>query len=112
LWCVINGDPGRIVSVLRRLESDVAAPRSLSELARAAGLSPYHFLRVFKSVTGITPHQWRLRARLRKAAQMLLTTRTPVTVIALDAGFEDLSNFIRTFRAAFGVSPREYRARS
>ena len=105
-----NGDPGRIAPVLRRLESDFEAPHSLSELARSAGLSPYHFLRIFRRVTGITPHQWLLRARLRKAAQLLVTTGEAVTGIALDVGFEDLSNFIRSFRAEFGVAPRQYRA--
>jgi AraC-like DNA-binding protein len=99
----------RIVRVLRRLGSRSEAPQGLDELARIAGLSRYHFLRTFKAVTGITPHQWVLRARLRDAARRLVATRDPVTVIALDVGFEDLSNFIRTFRAEFGVSPRQYR---
>jgi AraC-like DNA-binding protein len=67
------------------------------------------FLRTFKRVTGVTPHQWVLRARLREAARRLAETRAPVTEIALDVGFEDLSNFTRTFRAEFGASPREYR---
>ena len=59
-----------------------------------------------------TPHQWLLRARLRDAARRLASSRTPVTDIALDVGFDDLSNFIRTFRAEFGVSPRTYRLRA
>jgi AraC-like DNA-binding protein len=79
-------------------------------MARIAGLSRYHFLRTFKAVTGITPHQWLLRARLRDAARRLATSRDPVTEIALDVGFEDLSNFIRSFRSEFGVSPSRYRA--
>ena len=73
-------------------------------------MSPYHFLRTFKLVTGITPHQWLLRARLRDAARRLATSRASITTIALDVGFEDLSNFIRSFRAEFGLSPRQYRA--
>jgi len=81
-----------------------------TQLAHSAGLSPYHFLRIFKGVTGITPHQWLLRARLRKAAHVLVTAAEAVTNIALDVGFEDLSNFIHSFRAEFGVSPRQYRA--
>jgi len=103
-------DLARIVPVLRQLESRSAEPHTLTELARIAGLSRYHFLRTFKCLTGITPHQWLLRARLRDAAQRLRTGRDPVTEIALDVGFEDLSNFIRSFRAEFGVSPGRYRA--
>ena len=106
-----SGDAGRIARVLRRLEAQTAERHPLGDLARAAGLSPYHFLRVFKGVTGVTPHQWLLRARLREAAHRLATSRAPVTEIALDVGFDDLSNFIRTFRAEFGVPPSRYRGR-
>jgi AraC-like DNA-binding protein len=97
--------------VLRRLEAQTAELHPLSDLARTAGLSPYHFLRVFKGVTGVTPHQWLLRARLREAAHRLATSRAPVTEIALEVGFDDLSNFIRTFRAEYGVPPSRYRGR-
>jgi AraC family transcriptional regulator len=102
-------DRGRIARVLRQLESHATDAATLSDLARGAGLSPYHFLRTFKSVTGITPHQWLLRARLRRAAERLVSGREPVTQIAFDVGFEDLSNFIRSFRAEFGVPPRKFR---
>ena len=97
--------------MVRLLESDPAAAHGSSELAEVAGLSRYHFLRTFKRITGTTPHQWLLRARLRAAAERLVTTREPVTRIALGVGFADLSNFVRSFRAEFGVSPRRYRAR-
>jgi AraC family transcriptional regulator len=103
-------DAARVAGVLRSLEARTAELLTLGDLARAAGLSRYHFLRTFKAVTGVTPHQWLLRARLRDAAERLVTSRAPVTEIALDVGFEDLSNFIRTFRTEFGVSPSRYRA--
>lgn len=103
-------DRARITRVLRLMESSIAEPHTLAGLARVAGLSRYHFLRTFKGSTGITPHQWLLRARLREAARRLAASRDAVTEIALDVGFQDLSNFIRSFRAEFGVSPRRYRA--
>jgi AraC family transcriptional regulator len=99
----------RIARVLRRLSADATAPHTLAELAAGAGLSPYHFLRTFKRVTGITPHQWLLRARLHEAARRLATSAEPVTDIALDVGFDDLANFMRSFRAEFGTSPRRFR---
>ena len=102
----------RITASLRLLERDSGCPLSLRDLASAARLSPYHFLRTFKSVTGVTPHQWLLRARLRDAARRLETTNDPVTDIAFDVGFEDLSHFIRSFRSEFGISPRRYRFRA
>ncbi len=100
----------RISDVLRYLETRTDAAHSIADLARVARLSPFHFLRTFKQVTGVTPHQWLVRARLRDAARRLADGRERVTDIALDAGFEDLSNFVRSFRSEFGVSPRGYRA--
>jgi AraC family transcriptional regulator len=100
---------GRMTEVLRYMAEHSAAPHTVAGLASMAKLSPYHFLRSFKAVTGVTPHQWLLRARLRDAAEKLAATRVPVTDIALDVGFDDLSNFTRTFHAEFGASPRQYR---
>ncbi len=102
-------DLARIGRLLRELESDLARPWPLAEIAESAGMSRYHFLRTFSRVTGVTPHQWLLRARLREAAGRLATTHDPVTEIAPASGFDDLSNFIRTFRAEFASSPRSYR---
>lgn len=100
---------GRMSEVLRHMAAHSAAPHTIAALAGMAKLSPYHFLRSFKAVTGVTPHQWLLRARLRDAAGRLAATRAPVTGIALDVGFEDLSNFTRSFHVEFGASPRRYR---
>jgi AraC-like DNA-binding protein len=100
---------GRMTEVLRYMAAHSAAPHKIAGLARMARLSPYHFLRSFKAATGVTPHQWLLRARLREAAEKLAATNAPVTDIALDVGFEDLSNFTRSFRAEFGASPRQFR---
>jgi AraC family transcriptional regulator len=100
---------GRMTEVLRYMAAHSAAPHKIAGLARMAHLSPYHFLRSFKAATGVTPHQWLLRARLREAAERLAATSMPVTDIALDVGFEDLSNFTRSFRAEFGASPRQFR---
>ena len=100
---------GRMTEVLRYMAEHAAAPHKLAGLARMARMSPYHFLRSFKATTGVTPHQWLLRARLRRRPRSSRRRRAPVTEIALDVGFEDLSNFTRTFRAEFGASPRQYR---
>jgi len=85
------------------------APLALADLAARAGLSPFHFLRIFRAATGTTPHQYLVGARLRRAARLLLDTAHPVTRIAYDVGFEDLSNFTRTFRREIGCTPRAYR---
>jgi AraC family transcriptional regulator len=103
-------DRTRVADVIRAVESDVSQPCSLQHLAGLAGLSEYHFLRTFRAVTGTTPHQWLSRARLCEAALQLAVTTRPITEIALEVGFDDLSNFLRAFRAEFGVSPGRYRA--
>jgi Helix-turn-helix domain len=72
-------------------------------------LSPYHFLRSFQHVVGLTPHQYVLRMRLRRAAARLVEEPLRVLDVAFDCGFGDVSNFNRSFRAEFGVSPRAFR---
>jgi AraC family transcriptional regulator len=66
-------------------------------------------LRTFSAITGTTPHQYILRARLRRAAVRVRAEDTRILDIALDCGFDDLSNFNRAFRAEFGTSPLRYR---
>ena len=100
----------RVVEAIRLVESDAARPVRLQDLAARAGMSKYHFLRVFRRLTGMTPYQYLLSARMRRAALELVSSRRPVLPIALDSGFSDLSTFNRRFRATFGVTPTQYRA--
>jgi AraC family transcriptional regulator len=81
----------------------------LDRAAGAVGLSPFHFLRVFSGSLDVTPHQYLVRARLRRAARLLAEEARPITDVAFEAGFGDLSNFVRTFHRAAGVSPRNFR---
>lgn len=103
------GALARVTRCVREIERHPDAPMTLRALAREARLSPYHFLRVFRELTGVTPHQYVLRARLREAASRLAHPGVKIVDIALDCGFGDVSNFNRAFRAEFGVSPRRYR---
>src|SRR5712675_911580 len=84
----------------------------LEDAAGQADISPFHFLRLFGSVLGVTPHQYLVRSRLRHAARLLADDERSVTDIAYDVGFGDLSNFVRTFHRAAGVSPRRFREAS
>jgi len=84
----------------------------LEGAAGQAGLSPFHFLRLFSGVLGVTPHQYLVRSRLRHAARLLTDEERSITDIAYDVGFGDLSNFVRTFRRAAGVSPLKFRQAS
>jgi AraC-like DNA-binding protein len=102
-------DRRRAVETALWLDANAHEPVDLESAARRAGLSPYHFLRLFANIVGVTPHQYLLRSRLRRAARALAEDDRPVSDIALDVGFADLSNFVRTFHRAAGVSPRGFR---
>ena len=99
----------RVLAVARLLDAAYDEPLSLDDLAAAAGLSRYHFVRVFRAVAGDSPHQYLIGARLRAAANRLLDTREPITAIALDVGFNDISHFHATFRRTFGAAPGAWR---
>jgi AraC-like DNA-binding protein len=99
----------RVIEAIRLVESDVARPLELRTMAAVAGMSKYDFLRVFRRLTGMTPHRYLISARLRRAAFALTSSRRPVIAVALDAGFGDLSTFNKTFRAMFGLTPTQYR---
>jgi AraC-like DNA-binding protein len=98
----------RVTRIVRSIDHRPSSSHTLEALAREARLSPYHFLRTFEQVTGVTPHQFILRARLRDGAQRLSESGR-ILDIALETGFGDLSNFNRTFRAEFGVTPKAWR---
>lgn len=102
-------DRKRAVEAALWLDAHAREDIGLDAAAREAGLSPFHFLRLFGSVLGVTPHQYLVRSRLRHAARLLAGDSRPVTDVALDVGFADLSNFVRTFHRAAGVSPRAFR---
>ena len=105
-------DQRRISAVVRRIESDAHDALPLLGLAREAQMSPYHFLRSFRSVVGMTPHQFVLHTRLHRAAVELCRSKQDIGAIAFAAGFNDLSSFNRRFRRLTGKTPTAYRATS
>lgn len=80
---------------------------SLGDIAQAAGLSRYHFLRLFRTSLGVTPHAYLLQRRL-ELAKSLLRAGASLADAALDARFADQSHFTRRFKAACGITPRQY----
>jgi len=103
-------DARRISEAVRRIAAHPDERLALAGLAHDAAMSPYHFLRVFRRIVGMTPYQYVLLTRLRRAAIALRRSTLPITAIALDAGFDDLSTFNRRFRRVMGVTPGAYRA--
>jgi AraC family transcriptional regulator len=99
----------RAVEAALWIEANAPEAIDLGSVAGRAGLSRFHFLRLFAGALGVTPHQHLVRARLRRAARLLAHGDCAVTEAAFEAGFGDLSNFVRTFRRAAGVSPGAFR---
>jgi AraC-like DNA-binding protein len=107
-----NRDRRRAVETALWIEAHSHEGIDLEHAAAQAGISPFHFLRLFSSILGVTPHQYLVRSRLRHAARLLADDERAVTDVAYDVGFGDLSNFVRTFHRATGVSPRKFREAS
>jgi AraC-like DNA-binding protein len=120
---VVSGRPEKLVPAAPRdrrravetalwIDANSHRQIELEHAAAQAEISAFHFLRLFASVLGVTPHQYLVRSRLRHAARRLADDESAITDIAYDVGFGDLSNFVRTFHRAAGVSPRKFREAS
>ena len=103
-------DERRITRVLRWIEINTHERITLAGLASEAAMSPYHFLRTFCAVAGMTPYQFVLGTRLHRTAVRLRRSDESISAIAFEMGFGDLSTFNRRFRRVMGVSPSVYRA--
>lgn len=91
---------------VQRIETDYARPLTLDQLARTAGLSTFHFARVFRELVGLPPHRYVTAVRLRHALHRLQQGAS-VTHTCYDVGFGSLSHFVNAFRLRFGVSPSQ-----
>jgi AraC family transcriptional regulator len=102
-------DPRRLQRVLDFLDANLGGDISLADLAAEACLSPYHFSRLFRDATGLSPHRYMTDRRIESACAQLARTDTPLCAIALDNGFGSQANFTRSFRKATGTTPGQYR---
>jgi AraC family transcriptional regulator len=99
----------RLDRVLEYIAANLSQSLALTEIAAIAGMSAYHFARLFKSSTGLSPHQYVLAQRIERAKHLLLEGQSSVIDVALESGFNDQSYFSKMFRKATGVSPVRYR---
>ena len=99
----------RLKLVLKFIRDNFASDITLDDMAAVAGFSCKYFCKFFKDMTGTTPVNYLMTYRIERAARKLLGSDLSITQIAYDCGFNDLSYFIRTFKAFKKVSPKEYR---
>ena len=84
---------------------------TIDELARELKISPFHFIRQFEAVFGVTPHQFRIQARLDRARSLLAAGQQSVTDVCMEVGFSSLGSFSTLFTRRFGETPSAYRRR-
>ena len=87
-------------------------PFSVKYIAREVAISPYHFIRRFEAVFGLTPHQFRIQSRLDKAKLLLAKGEHSVTEVCMEVGFSSLGSFSELFTRRFGASPSAYKRRA
>ena len=100
----------RLRRAIELIHTRFAEDVSLRAMADAVYLSEYHFARLFKTITGLTPHGYLANVRIEQARTLLTETRLPITQIALRVGYRSASHFAHAFKAVTGVSPTVFRA--
>ncbi|GAA4667530.1 MULTISPECIES: AraC family transcriptional regulator [Amycolatopsis] len=105
-----DGHLGHIARAIRWLRENYAAPVSVAELAKVAGMSESTFHRHFRSATSMTPIEYRQQIRLQRARVLLAAGTTSVAEAGYLVGYESASQFNREYRRAFGVSPGAHRS--
>ncbi len=101
----------RIGAARELMDCDPTADHSLWRLSSQVGMSIFLFARVFRELIGMPPHRYLVNRRLQRARD-LLRSGTPVTDVCYAAGFNNLSHFIKSFRAHFGMLPSKLKASS
>jgi len=101
--------PHRLQRVLACIETRLAEPIQVRELADEIHMSPFHFARMFKLSTGHAPHAYITRQRMDRAKSLLATTQLPLLEVAARVGYQTQAHFTGVFHRYVGTTPRVYR---
>ena len=105
-----NSGPRPILEQVRHYaEQQLATPLTVAELAQQAGMSRYHFTRLFRAHTGLPPAAWLAEQRIKEAARLLRLTTIPLKEIAARCGYPNANYLSRVFRKHTGIPPAAYR---
>lgn len=99
----------RLLSAKEEIDAHFASELSIVHLSKIACLSQFHFLRLFKRVFKVTPHQYIIRKRLDRACVLLIDTDMQVSEVSQKVGFESHGSFTTLFKRVYGVPPAQYR---
>jgi len=105
----VGDDIGRLMPAVHRILTDHARRLVIADLARACGLSPSHFMRLFRARMGMTAHAFLERVRISQASDLLRSGGLPIAAVARRCGFYDHSSFVKRFRHHTGLTPLAYR---
>ena len=108
----MNGSPTDLTvrRAMRIIDGSLASGLHLADLARSVDLSASRLWHMFRTQTGVSPAAYARRARMQRAAELLVLSKHSVKEIAFSVGFRSSSHFVRAFRRAYGMPPRQYRA--
>jgi AraC-like DNA-binding protein/ligand-binding sensor protein len=106
-----NAEPPLVEKAREYIDKHKSEELSLTDVAKAAGASVYHFCKVFHRATGLKFTDYVARVRLEDARSRLLNPNLRISEVAYDVGFQSLTQFNRTFKRVFGQSPSEFRSR-
>jgi AraC family transcriptional regulator len=105
-----GGMPGaRLNRVKDFIQQNCAKESRLWELAQVAGMSPHYFCKLFKESVGLSPHQYVIRCRIKRAKEFLRDRRFTVNQVAEVTGFADQTHFTKVFHRLVGVTPMQFR---
>jgi AraC-like DNA-binding protein len=106
-----NAEPPVVLRARDYIDKHKTEELSLTDVAKAAGASVFHFCKVFHKATGLTFTDYVARVRVEDARTQLLNPNQRISEIAYDVGFQSLTQFNRSFKRVFGQSPTKFRAR-
>jgi AraC-like DNA-binding protein len=109
---LLRGEGLRRLCLARDLLAQLReVPLSINAVARTVQISPFHFIRQFEAVFGVTPHQFRIQSRIDLAKHLLMMGQHSVTDVCMEVGFSSLGSFSALFTRRVGETPSSYRRR-
>jgi len=94
------------------LSESTGDSQTIKKIAREIAISPFHFIRQFEAIFGVTPHQFRIQSSLEEARMLLAMGDFSVTEVCMEVGFSSLGSFSSLFTRRIGESPRMYQRRA